>query len=87
MVVFRRTYRRDKDAMQDFFFIFGNENDYRMIARLDDVVFSRREGDEGVPLVVIYPKRKKARDILLMDTYEQCTTSIAPKRKCYYRRG
>ncbi|MBJ8154369.1 replication-relaxation family protein [Bacillus cereus] len=66
----RRTYRRDKDAMQDFFFIFGNENDYRMIARLDDVVFSRREGDEGVPLVVIYPKRKKARDILLMDTYD-----------------
>ncbi|MGN4769932.1 replication-relaxation family protein [Bacillus thuringiensis] len=66
----RRTYRRDKDAMQDFFFIFGNENDYRMIARLDDVVFSRREGDEGVPLVVIYPKRNKARDILLMDTYD-----------------
>ncbi|EJP86391.1 hypothetical protein FC679_13005 [Bacillus cereus] len=66
----RRTYRRDKEAMQDFFFIFGNENDYRMIARLDDVVFSRREGDEGVPLVVIYPKRKKARDILLMDTYD-----------------
>ncbi|AMR05852.1 MULTISPECIES: replication-relaxation family protein [Bacillus cereus group] len=66
----RRTYRRDKDAMQDFFFIFGNENDYRMIARLDDVVFSRREGDEGVPLVVIYPKRKMARDILLMDTYD-----------------
>lgn len=30
-----------------------------MIARLDDVVFSRREGDEGVPLVVIYPKRKR----------------------------
>ncbi|MEB8861128.1 hypothetical protein P4H06_33380, partial [Bacillus cereus] len=66
----RRTYRRDKDAMQDFFFIFSNENDYRMIARLDDVVFSRREGAEGVPLVVIYPKRKKARDILLMDTYD-----------------
>ncbi|WP_460291353.1 replication-relaxation family protein, partial [Bacillus cereus] len=66
----RRTYKRDKDVMQDFFFIFGNENDYRMIARLDDVVFSRREGDEGVPLVVIYPKRKKARDILLMDTYD-----------------
>ncbi|MDA2330239.1 replication-relaxation family protein [Bacillus cereus] len=66
----RRTYRRDKEAMQDFFFIFGNENDYRMIARLDDVVFSRREGDEGVPLVVIYPKRKMARDILLMDTYD-----------------
>ncbi|EJR29346.1 replication-relaxation family protein [Bacillus mycoides] len=66
----RRTYRRDKDVIQDFFFIFGNENDYRMIARLDDVVFSRREGDEGVPLVVIYPKREKPRDILLMDTYE-----------------
>ncbi len=66
----RRTFRRDKDAMQDFFFIFGNENDYRMIARLDDVVFSRKEGDEGVPLVVIYPKRKMARDILLMDTYD-----------------
>ncbi|MGG0217553.1 replication-relaxation family protein [Bacillus mycoides] len=66
----RRTYRRDKDVIQDFFFIFGNENDYRMIARLDDVVFSRREGDDGVPLVVIYPKREKPRDILLMDTYE-----------------
>ncbi|MED1407828.1 replication-relaxation family protein, partial [Bacillus mycoides] len=66
----RRTYRRDKDAIQDFFFVFGNENDYRMIARLDDVVFSRREGDDGVPLVVIYPKREKPRDILLMDTYE-----------------
>ncbi|MES5896727.1 replication-relaxation family protein [Bacillus cereus group sp. RP43] len=66
----RRTYRRDKDVIQDFFFIFGNENDYRMIARLDDVMFSRREGDEGVPLVVIYPKREKTRDILLMDTYE-----------------
>ncbi|MEK4099612.1 hypothetical protein ABH963_003907 [Bacillus sp. RC55] len=66
----RRTYRRDKDVIQDFFFIFGNENDYRMIARLDDVVFSRREGDDGVPLVVIYPKRENPRDILLMDTYE-----------------
>ncbi|UYX52185.1 replication-relaxation family protein [Bacillus thuringiensis] len=66
----RRTYRRDKDVIQDFFFVFGNENDYRMIARLDDVVFSRREGDDGVPLVVIYPKREKPRDILLMDTYE-----------------
>lgn len=66
----RRTYRRDKDSIQDFFFIFGNENDYRMIARLDDVVFSRRDGDEGVPLVVIYPKRKNPRDILLMDTYD-----------------
>lgn len=65
----RRTYRRDKDSIQDFFFIFGNENDYRMIARLDDIVFSRREGDEGVPLVVIYPKRENPRDILLMDTY------------------
>lgn len=65
----RRTYRRDKDVIQDFFFIFGNENDYRMIARLDDVVFSRKEGDEGVPLVVIYPKREKPRDILLMNTY------------------
>ncbi|MFE6015063.1 replication-relaxation family protein, partial [Bacillus thuringiensis] len=64
----RRTYRRDKDSIQDFFFIFGNENDYRMIARLDDVVFSRRDGDEGVPLVVIYPKRENPRDILLMDT-------------------
>ncbi|MGD6869192.1 replication-relaxation family protein [Bacillus cereus] len=66
----RRTYRRDKDSIQDFFFIFGNENDYRMIARLDDVVFSRRDGDEGVPLVVIYPKRENPRDILLMDTYD-----------------
>lgn len=66
----RRTYRRDKDSIQDFFFIYGNENDYRMIARLDDVVFSRRDGDEGVPLIVIYPKREKPRDILLMDTYE-----------------
>ncbi|HDR4907719.1 TPA: replication-relaxation family protein [Bacillus cereus] len=66
----RRTYRRDKDSIQDFFFIFGNENDYRMIARLDDIVFSRREGDEGVPLVVIYPKRENPRDILLMDTYD-----------------
>lgn len=66
----RRVYKRDKDVIQDFFFIFGNENDYRMIARLDDIVFSRREGDEGVPLVVIYPKRKEPRDILLMDTYE-----------------
>lgn len=66
----RRVYKRDKDAMQDFFFIFGNENDYRMIARLDDVVFSRRDGDEGVPLVVIYPKRKMNRDILLMDIYD-----------------
>lgn len=66
----RRTYRRDKDVIQDFFFIFGNENDYRMISRLDDVVFSRRKGDDGVPLVVIYPKREKPRDILLMDTYE-----------------
>ncbi|MEB9515362.1 hypothetical protein P4I80_03795, partial [Bacillus cereus] len=47
-----------------------NENDYRMIARLDDVVFSRRDGDEGVPLVVIYPKRENPRDILLMDTYD-----------------
>ncbi|PFK81859.1 replication-relaxation family protein [Bacillus thuringiensis] len=65
----RRTYRRDKDSIQDFFFIFGNENDYRMIARLDDVVFSRRDGDEGVPLVVIYPKRENPRDILLMNTY------------------
>ncbi|MFV5916588.1 replication-relaxation family protein [Bacillus cereus] len=65
----RRTYRRDKDSIQDFFFIFGNENDYRMIARLDDIVFSRREGDEGVPLVVIYPKRENPRDVLLMDTY------------------
>ncbi|HDR7455239.1 TPA: replication-relaxation family protein [Bacillus cereus] len=65
----RRTYRRDKDSIQDFFFIFGNENDYRMIARLDDIVFSRREEDEGVPLVVIYPKRENPRDILLMDTY------------------
>ncbi|HDR7164370.1 TPA: replication-relaxation family protein [Bacillus cereus] len=65
----RRTYRRDKDSIQDFFFIFGNENDYRMIARLDDVVFSRRDGDEGVPLVVIYPKREDPRDILLMNTY------------------
>lgn len=55
----RRTYRRDKDSIQDFFFIFGNENDYRMIARLD----------EGVPLVVIYPKRENPRDILLMNTY------------------
>ncbi|MCQ6333232.1 MULTISPECIES: replication-relaxation family protein [Bacillus cereus group] len=66
----RRTYRRDKDSIQDFFFIFGNENDYRMIARLDDVVFSRRDGDEGVPLVVIYPKRENPRDILLMDAYD-----------------
>lgn len=66
----RRTYRRDKDSIQDFFFIFGNENDYRMIARLDDVVFSRRDGDEGVPLVVIYPKRENPRDILLMNTYD-----------------
>lgn len=66
----RCTYRRDKASIQDFFFIFGNENDYRMIARLDDVVFSRREGDEGVPLVVIYPKRENPRDILLMDTYD-----------------
>ncbi|QEL82301.1 hypothetical protein DN407_27340 (plasmid) [Bacillus sp. JAS24-2] len=66
----RRTYRRDNDSIQDFFFIFGNENDYRMIARLDDVVFSRRDGDEGVPLVVIYPKRENPRDILLMDTYD-----------------
>ncbi|MGE6313659.1 replication-relaxation family protein [Bacillus cereus] len=66
----RRTYRRDKDVIQDFFFVFGNENDYRMIARLDDVVFSRREGDDGVPLVVIYPNREKPRDILLMDIYE-----------------
>lgn len=41
-----------------------------MIARLDDVLFSRREGDDGVPLVVIYPNREKPRDILLMDTYE-----------------
>ncbi|MCW9134413.1 replication-relaxation family protein [Bacillus paramycoides] len=66
----RRTYRRDKDVIQDFFFVFGNENNYRMIARLDDLIFSRREGDDGVPLVVIYPKREKPRDILLMDTYE-----------------
>lgn len=66
----RRTYKRDKASIQDFFFIFGNENDYRMIARLDDVVFSRRDGDEGVPLVVIYPKRENPRDILLMDTYD-----------------
>jgi hypothetical protein len=66
----RRTYRRDKDVIQDFFFIFGHENEYRMIARLDDLVFSRREGDPGVPLVVIYPKREKPRDILLMDNYE-----------------
>ena len=65
----RRTYKRDKASIQDFFFIFGNENDYRMIARLDDVVFSRRDGDEGVPLVVIYPKRENPRDILLMNTY------------------
>lgn len=66
----RRTYKRDKASIQDFFFIFGNENDYRMIARLDDVVFSRRNGDEGIPLVVIYPKRENPRDILLMDTYD-----------------
>jgi len=65
----RRTYKRDKDVIQDFFFIFGNENDYRMIARLDDVIFSRKEGVEGVPLVVIYPKREKPRDILLMNAY------------------
>ncbi|PEU18118.1 MULTISPECIES: replication-relaxation family protein [unclassified Bacillus (in: firmicutes)] len=66
----RRSYRRDKDIMQDFFFIFGHENEYRSIARLDDVVFSRREGDTVIPLVVIYPKRDKHRDILLMDTYD-----------------
>lgn len=66
----RRTDREDTDSIQDFIFIFGNENDYRMIARLDDVVFSRKEGAEDVPLVVIYPRRENPRDILLMDTYE-----------------
>lgn len=65
----RRAYRRDKDVIQDFFFIFGHENEYRSIARLDDVVFSRKEGDTAIPLVVIYPRREKNRDILLMDTY------------------
>ncbi len=77
----RRTYRRDTDSIQDFFFIFGNENDYRMIARLDDVVFSRRDGDEGVPLVVIYPKRENPRDILLMDTYDNVLLLIHSKYK------
>ncbi len=42
---------------------FGNENDYRMIARLDDVVFSRREGDEGGATCCDLSKAQKRLEI------------------------
>lgn len=68
----RRIYRTDKNATKDFYFVFGHENEYRSIAKLDDLIHSRIEssGYLNIPLIIMYPKRDKPREVLLMSDYK-----------------
>lgn len=68
----RRIYRTDKNATKDFYFVFGHENEYCSIAQLDDLIHSRIEssGYLNLPLIIMYPKRDKPREVLLMSDYK-----------------